>query len=100
METCDTKYPVRNLVTVGGPNNGVDIQDDCGVKGEANVRCEVQDKILSLGLVGPYSKVVQITIGPSNYFKDHTNRQGYLESASFLPYLNNEIEHKDVSKNK
>ena len=29
-ESCETKHPVRNLVTVGTPNNGVDYEEGCG----------------------------------------------------------------------
>jgi palmitoyl-protein thioesterase len=28
-ESCPTEHPVRNLVTLGAPNNGVEYQDDC-----------------------------------------------------------------------
>ncbi len=27
VESCDTQYPVRNLLTIGGPNNGIDFQE-------------------------------------------------------------------------
>ena len=41
-----------------------------------------------------------MTIGPAGYFKDHKNRVEYLESATFLPYLNNERDHPNSTKNK
>ena len=54
---------------------------------------------MSLGpLVGPYSKVIQMTIGPSNYFKSHREPQDYIEHATFLPILNNEREHSQSRK--
>jgi len=36
VESCETKHPVRNLVTVGTPNNGVDYEERCG-EGIANL---------------------------------------------------------------
>ena len=39
-----------------------------------------------------YSKALQSTIGPSNYFKDHANREDYINYSIFLPYINNEKE--------
>ena len=91
VESCDTKFPVRNFVTLGGPNNGFDLQQNCD--GVDNVRCEIQDKITSFPQLTPYSLVIQSTLGPANYFKDHTNLAEYIDKTSFLPYLNNEIEH-------
>jgi len=44
--------------------------------------------------------VIQSTIGPSNYFKDHNNMGEYLEKATFLPYLNNEKDHPRANRNK
>ena len=26
---CDLKYPVRNLITLGAPMNGVEYEEDC-----------------------------------------------------------------------
>lgn len=46
VESCDTKYPVRNFVTLGGPNNGFDLQENCLTE-DGNVRCEIQEKITS-----------------------------------------------------
>ena len=40
-ESCDTKYPVRNLITVGGPNNGFDASSDCLLTDIDNIRCEI-----------------------------------------------------------
>jgi len=29
VESCETKYTVRNLVTIGTPNNGIDFEENC-----------------------------------------------------------------------
>ena len=65
-----------------------------------NTRCELQDKINSFSLVSPYSKVIQSTIGPSNYFKDHRKLGEYMDNSIFLPYLNNEKDHPKANLNK
>ena len=39
-------------------------------------------------------------MGPSNYFKDHTKPQEYLEKSLFLPYINNEKDHPKANLNK
>ena len=100
VESCDTKFPVRNLLTVGGPNNGFDASSDCDMTEIDNYRCEIQEKITSFPLLSPYNMAIQSTIGPSNYFKDHSNLEEYLEKATFLPYLNNEKDHPKANRNK
>lgn len=57
VESCDTKFPVRNLLTVGGPNNGIDFQEECMKEKNDNLRCLIQNKFLGLGnhLNSPYS---------------------------------------------
>ena len=50
--------------------------------------------------MSPYSTIVQSTIGPSNYFKDHKKFQEYLDKSLFLPYINNEKDHPKANLNK
>jgi hypothetical protein len=79
VESCDTKEHVRNLITVGGPNNGFDFEHNCDhSSSETNIRCEIQERITAFPLLSPYSKVIQSTIGPSNYFKDSSNMEEYV----------------------
>jgi len=51
-------------------------------------------------MISPYSEIIQSTIGPSNYFKDHKKLDEYVEKSAFLPYLNNEKDHSRANKNK
>lgn len=44
--------------------------------------------------------MIQSTLGPANYFRDHTNLSEYIDKATFLPYLNNEKDHPQANKNK
>lgn len=67
-------------MTIGGPNNGFDMQPGCEDT-QGNIRCEIQEKISSFPMLSPYNQVIQSTIGPANYFKDHNNYQEYLEKA-------------------
>lgn len=57
VETCATKYPVRNLVTVGGPNNGMELGTDCTGANE-KFRCEMYHRIRSFPMLNTYSKII------------------------------------------
>ena len=61
-----------------------------------------QNKFLGLGdhLNSPYSLVLQTTIAPAGYFKDHHKLAEYVDKAVFLPYLNNEKDHSKSNYNK
>jgi len=49
VESCDTKHTVRNFVTVGTPNNGIDRDEHCDQKKD-NTRCMIQNKAEAPGL--------------------------------------------------
>ncbi len=53
-----------------------------------NLRCLIQKKFLGLGdhLNSPYSLILQTTIAPAGYFKDHKRLAEYVEKAVYLPY--------------
>lgn len=72
VESCDLPHPVRNLVTIAAPNNGIEFSQYCA-QGEAtgNIFCEIQDKITKHSTFSPYSQLVQMTLGPSNYLRMH-----------------------------
>ena len=40
VESCETKFPVRNFVAVGGPLNGIEFEENCHNKID-NSRCEI-----------------------------------------------------------
>ena len=58
VETCHTPHPVRNFVTVGGPNNGMEIGSDCSGH-ESKFRCELFAKVKSFPFLDTYHKLVQ-----------------------------------------
>ena len=88
---------MRNFVTIGAPNNGIEFSQYCaeGSSG-VNIFCEIQDKINAFPDFGPYSKLVQMTLGPSNYLRQHHKHDDYVKSSHFLPTLNNERHHDKV----
>lgn len=51
-------------------------------------------------MLSPYSSVVQSTLGPSNYFRDHKKEPEYLDHSLFLPFLNNEKDHPKAKINR
>lgn len=51
-------------------------------------------------MLSPYSRIIQGTLGPTNYLRDFKRQEEYLREAALLPYLNNEIEHPKASQNK
>jgi len=54
----------------------------------------------AFSMINPFSPIVQAVIGPSNYLRDHTKQQDYIENSTFLPYINNEIDHSKSKLNK
>lgn len=106
IQQCDLKYPVRNFVTIGAPNNGIEFSQYCSsqernndnngqtiIPGANNIFCEIESRIKAVPNFGPYSNLIQMTLGPSNYLRVHHSENDYLQNSSFLPYLNNERKH-------
>jgi hypothetical protein len=62
----------------------------------------IQNKFLGLGdhLNSPYSLILQTTIAPAGYFKDHKRLAEYVDKAVYLPFLNNEKDHGKSNLNK
>jgi len=57
-ETCQTHFPVRNLVTIGGPNNGMEIGTDCSGHDD-KMRCQIYKRIKTFPLLDTYHKLIQ-----------------------------------------
>ena len=101
VESCETPYPVRNFVTLGAPNNGVEYQNDCYHQGLIEMtRCQLENLINGLPIFDMYSSFLQRNVGPAGYHRDHKNMEAYLTHSKFLPFLNNEVEHDNLEKNK
>ena len=98
-------YPVRNLVTTGGPNNGISQEANCtGIdadKEPANdARCQIDYFMKKYQVLSPYSGVLQSILAPTNYYRDYKRQSEYLDGALFLPYINNEKDHPKMSQYK
>ena len=65
-----------------------------------NIFCEIESRINSVPGFGPYSNLIQMTLGPSNYLRVHHSEGDYLQNSSFLPYLNNEKKHDKMKLQK
>jgi len=79
IEKCN-KYPVFNLITMVSPHGGV-----------------ILDLNLSINI---YNNFIQNFLSFSNYWRDPTNLDEYLDKCSYLPLLNNEKNHQDFNNQK
>ncbi|KAM3322112.1 palmitoyl-protein thioesterase 1 [Capsicum chacoense] len=83
IEFCDEAPPVKNFISIGGPNAGV-----------ASTTCAGGPWCAGTGGVsgvGIYSDYVQTHYAPSGYIKLPNDIAGYLKGCRYLPKLNNEI---------
>ncbi|KAM3396975.1 palmitoyl-protein thioesterase 1-like [Capsicum galapagoense] len=76
IELCDGAPPVKNFISIGGPNAGV-----------ANAVCAGGPWCA----FGVYSDFGQSHYAPNGYVKLPNDIGGYLRGCRFLPKLNNEI---------
>jgi len=88
VERCNDP-PVRQLISVGGPNMGVASLPQC-LNGTI---CDIVNRVTELGV---YNPIAQELIAPSNYFKDLGKYDDYLEHCIFLPDINNERAQKNA----
>nr|GME03694.1 palmitoyl-protein thioesterase 1-like [Ipomoea batatas] len=84
IELCDNAPPVRNFISIGGPNAGVSSVPDC-ITGPWCAAVGFYDGM------GVYSDYVQARLGPSGYTRLPNDISGYLRGCRFLPTINNEI---------
>lgn len=81
--------PVYNYISLGTPQRGV-----CGMPGNMDT------KYVWLNLLEAYASSIlylpffQSYVSFAGYWNDSLQHVDYLEKCSFLPYLNNEIEHE------
>jgi len=106
-QNCDIKGKVRNLMTIGSPNMGTTAPPMCanimnGSKGKLtldtfvkSIGCTAAKWIINT-LV--YYDFFQDNISPAGYWRDVDNLESYVNKASFLPLMNNEVVHPDNVK--
>lgn len=83
VEECQTKVPVRNIVTMGAPHMGVDATPHCF----NGIICYPANFLVKSMV---YTSFVQNHVGPAGYFRDPSRLNTYKEKSVFLPALNNE----------
>ncbi|KAI8372386.1 palmitoyl protein thioesterase, partial [Blakeslea trispora] len=85
IERC-SRPKVHRLITFGSPHSGVSDIPNC--MSPRDFTCKLM-RTMVRGNV--YSEYIQNRIIQAQYFRDPTNKKGYLERNTFLPDLNNEI---------
>merc|ERR1712224_627030 len=86
-------YPANNLLSIGGPNMGVEATPHCF----SGPFCKALNYIVDHAV---YFKKIQNWVGQAGYFRDPKHYDTYLKESVFLPYLNNEKQHGLFSYNK
>ena len=92
IENWPLKYPVRNLVTFGGPNMGVSSPPKCPIETfYGRAAAWISSKVI-------YWDISQMFIAPADYWRDPNNYEGYLKYSRFLAEANNEINFNQTRK--
>ncbi|CAG0912437.1 unnamed protein product [Notodromas monacha] len=82
--------PIRNLISVGGPQQGVFGLPRC--LGSSNQLCELARRVLDHGA---YVQWVQNSLVPAQYWQDPFHLDAYRKYSSFLADINNERERNE-----
>lgn len=90
-EKCDIAGSVKKVLTIGGPNMGVDAVPGCMSD------TGISAKINGIARKFVYFNIIQQHIGPADYFRDTHHYNRYLRKSSYLADLNNEKDTKDAS---
>jgi len=82
--------PMKNLITMGSPHEGVYGVPEC--LGETVPLCELVRELISLGAYVPW---VQDLVTPAQYWHDPLNATAYLAGSHYLADINNYREQKN-----
>ena len=92
IEYCPFDNPIRNLVTMGGPNMGVSMAPHFPRESWSGYFLTLLiNKVV-------YLDIAQWIIAPTDYWRDPTNIEGYLKNSHFLAEANNEINFDQARK--
>jgi len=86
IQNCVPPNRVRNFISIGGPNMGVQAIPHCF----SGPFCYLVNSIVRQFV---YRGVVQNIVGPAAYFRDPSDMSSYLESNNFLSFINNEVHY-------
>ena len=92
IEYCPFKTPIRNLVTLGGPNMGVSAYPHYP---REHLLGYFMTYIIDAFI---YLDIAQRIIAPADYWYDPTHRDRYLKYSSFLARANNEVDFSQERK--
>lgn len=92
-QLCPTKEYANNLLSIGGPNMGVEATPHCFT----GVFCNLVNSLVKSAV---YFKAAQNFVGPAGYFRAPSHLESYLKDSVFLPFLNNEEQHAKYDLNK
>ncbi|RAL38052.1 hypothetical protein DM860_000746 [Cuscuta australis] len=92
IEECDGP-PVKNFISVGGPNAGHSSTFACG----KFPWCGAIGKYYGMGV---YNDFTQDHLAPSGYIKIPTDIQAYYKKCKYLPRINNEVPDKGSASRK
>ena len=93
VQQCDTNETVRNFVTLGGPHRGVAASPNCF----SGFYCDIINYTIDTFV---YFPTIQDFIAPAAYFRDPEQLDTYYKYSIFLPYLNNEKDFDQKSKDR
>ena len=81
---------MRNLVSVGGPQQGIFGVPKCPAGG--GYLCRYVGKLLSRGV---YNEKVQQHVVPAQYWQNPNDREEFIEKSAFLAEINNEQRYNE-----
>mmetsp|Transcript_22406 Transcript_22406/g.71688 ORF Transcript_22406/g.71688 Transcript_22406/m.71688 type:complete len:231 (-) Transcript_22406:1538-2230(-) len=87
--------PVRRFLSIHGPLAGVGSLPRCDPDGLVGFLCR---KVTDLVGDFAYTAYIQSHIAQANYLKDPTELKAYMAHNPFLPFINNEVKHKDAGQ--
>lgn len=94
IERCGHWAPkVRNLLTFGSQHNGIAEFQKC--KSSTDLICQAANALLKSSTV--WSQYIQSHLVPAQYYRNIDDFEQYLEFSNFLPDVNNERKHKNIT---
>jgi len=86
------EVPIKSLITLGAPSNGIFGVPDCEEATDSYLLCEFVRKVLN---GAAYNPDMQDLVAPAQYWRDPFNYNAFLNGSKFLADLNNMREEKN-----
>lgn len=89
IEYCPLDMPIRNVVTLGAPLNGISAVSHMPRESWIGSIVDwIVDKLI-------YYDIMDRVLEPADFWRDPEDHQGYLEHSRFLAEANNEVNFKE-----